>query len=142
MPKGIKKTTIPLKGSRKKIGRPRIKIKWDIVDKYLMAGCSGVQIAASMGICIDTLYDRCVLENKVSFSSYSLEKYEKGNASLFAKQFSVAMEGDKTMLVWLGKQRLKQKDKIHQDIESKQQISQLAIMELPDNGHRFITGES
>jgi hypothetical protein len=33
------------------------------------------------------------------------------NSSLRRKQFEVAMKGDRTMLIWLGKQYLEQRDK-------------------------------
>jgi hypothetical protein len=38
-----------------------------------------------------------------------------GKASLRSKQYELAMDGDKTMLVWLGKNRLDQRDKSEVD---------------------------
>ena len=111
-------------------------INWEFVDNLLIAGCNGVQIAANLGIHPDTLYIRCEREKGVVFSAYLSEKRSKGNSMLLAKQFQMAYEGDKTMLVWLGKQRLDQSEKINQKIDSKQQISQKHILELPDNGRR------
>lgn len=91
-------------------GRPNKRINWDDVDKFLVAGCSGVQVAASLGIHRDTLYDRCEKKFGKKFSEYSAEKKQKGNSLLLGKQFHVAMSGNTTMLVWLGKQRLGQEE--------------------------------
>lgn len=91
-------------------GRPKIKIDWKEVDKYLICGCSGAQVAASLGICDDTLFKRCIEEKKMNFSDYSAKKRQKGNALLHATQFQVARSGNTSMLIWLGKQRLEQKE--------------------------------
>lgn len=142
MPKGIRKDTIPKVGNNpnheerpKKRnplgGRPPIPIDWKVVDKYLMAGCSAPQVAAYLSISAETLRDRCLKENGVDFSSYSLEKLEKGNSQILGKQYQIALEGDRTMLVWLGKNRLKQSDKVHQIIETKQEIIQKKVLVIP-----------
>ena len=91
-------------------GRKPKPINWDDVDKFLVSGASGIQIAAYVGVCQDTLYQRCKKDKGVDFSVYLEEKRQKGNSLLLGKQFQVAMAGNTTMLVWLGKQRLKQTD--------------------------------
>ena len=96
---------------KRKAGRPEIKIDWSKVDKYLQAQCNGIGIAGLLGISKDTLYDKCLEDNKTLFSDYSALKKGEGKELLRAKQFSTAMEGDKTMLVWLGKQYLDQKER-------------------------------
>jgi hypothetical protein len=86
-------------------------INWETVDGMLIAGCSGIQCAAAIGIHHDTLYDRCVQEKKVSFSVYSQAKRAHGDGLLHAAQFQKAYKDkNPTMLIWLGKQRLRQKD--------------------------------
>jgi hypothetical protein len=94
------------------MGRKKINIDWDKVDGYLKAQCSGLGIASILGICEDTLYRRCVLEKKQEFQEYAAFKKGEGREILRAKQFKAAMDGDKTMLIWLGKQYLEQSDKI------------------------------
>jgi hypothetical protein len=93
------------------MARPKANIDWNIVNKYLQAQCDGVGIAGLIGIHPNVLYAACKEFNKLSFSDYSQQKKGEGKELLRAKQFQVAMEGDKTMLVWLGKQYLDQKDK-------------------------------
>ena len=77
----------------------------------LEADCTGTEIAATLGVHPNTLYRSCETENKVSFGDYSAIKRASGDRLLKVKQFEVAMTGDKTMLVWLGKQRLGQSEK-------------------------------
>ena len=92
-------------------GRKPIEIDWRKVEQLLEAGCKGTEIAAFLGINIDTLYDRVKQTFNVDFSVYSLKFKSKGDSLLRAKQFETAMKGDKTMQIWLGKQRLGQKEK-------------------------------
>jgi|HubBroStandDraft_2_1064218.scaffolds.fasta_scaffold116109_2 hypothetical protein len=89
---------------------PVKQIDWDLVDEMLKKGCVGTQIAARIGIHADTLYHRCEDEKGVLFSAYAQQKREKGDALLHETQFNLAMKEDRGMLIWLGKQRLGQKD--------------------------------
>jgi hypothetical protein len=105
-----------------KRGRPKVEIDWDKVGKMLEAGCFATGIAATLGIDESTLYRRCPEDNKVDFSTYSQQKKAKGDELLRQVQYQTAVgyrdpktqkkyEPDKTMLIWLGKQRLGQSDK-------------------------------
>lgn len=93
------------------MGRKKIKIDWNKVDNSLMAGANGVQVSAMLGISFDTLSRRCKEDKKADFADYLRQKREKGNNLLHAKQYELAMKGDRGMLIWLGKQRLDQSDK-------------------------------
>lgn len=93
-------------------GRPKAEIDWNQVGKLLEAGGSAVGIAAMIGITEDTLYNRCKSDLNQDFSAFRQQKLAKGDELLRSKQFQVAMSGDKTMLIWLGKNRLGQTDKI------------------------------
>jgi hypothetical protein len=99
------------------MARPKTDIDWKTVNKLLEADCEGTEIAAYLGIVPNTLYRRCETDHKISFSKYLQEKKAKGNSLLKVKQFDKAMSGDRTMLVWLGKQRLGQSEKAQQSIE-------------------------
>lgn len=92
-------------------GRPKANIDWEKVKKLLIAGCSGAEIAANFGLNQHTIYERCVTDNGMTFSDYSNQYYKKGESLLREVQFDKALSGDNTMLVWLGKNRLKQKEK-------------------------------
>lgn len=94
------------------MARPNKEIDWDMVDKLLEADCEGTEIAAHIGIHPETLYKRCQKEKGIGFSEYLKEKKAKGNSLLKKVQFDAAVvDKDRGMLIWLGKQRLGQKDK-------------------------------
>jgi len=107
------------------MGRPRSKIDWKKVDNLLKAQCDGTVIAGMLGIHYNTFYLAVEHKFKIGFSEYSAAKKTEGKEILRAKQYQVAMEGDKTMLVWLGKQYLGQKDKQVSEIEFNDPFSEL-----------------
>jgi len=118
------------------MARPKKKIDWKEVDKYLVAGATGTEVAAVLGIHPETLYGRCKEEHKIGFSDYLQQKREKGDSMLKLKQFEQAMEGDRGMLVWLGKNRLNQSDKkevkhdASVEVDTKADLTKLSIDEL------------
>lgn len=94
-----------------KAGRPFIEIDWKKVDFFIEAGCSGTEIASMIGVHHDTFYNRISAEYGETFSEYSAKRRPKGDASIRVKQYQKALQGDNHMLIWLGKNRLKQKDR-------------------------------
>jgi len=110
--------------------RPKAKIDWEQAGKLIAAGCDGVQVAAYFGIMPDTLYFRCETDNKQGFSDFLREKRAKGDALLYATQYELALKDkNPTMLVWLGKQRLGQREKQDTDITSN---GNTIFVKLPD----------
>jgi hypothetical protein len=99
---------------KKPLGRPRAEIDWKVVDDYLECGCSGAEIAARLGISGDALYNRVEEEFKTNFSAYSQQKKQSGEVLLKKAQFDKAIgrteHGDNTLLIWLGKTRLDQRE--------------------------------
>lgn len=95
-------------------GRLEYPINWEKVDELLTAGCTGGEIAAHFGIHPETLYDRTAKKYNKPFSEYSYEMRQKGDSLLRQAQFDKALgrnkDADNTMMVWLGKNRLKQSD--------------------------------
>lgn len=111
----------------KKTGHPLKEIDWKKVDELMIAGCLGTEIAAYFGIHPDTFYKRVEKEKGMGFSAYIQEKNSKGESILRAHQYAKALgltdKGDNTLLIWLGKTRLKQKEHedqiITKEVESK-----------------------
>ncbi len=97
-------------------GRPKADIDWAVVGKLLEAGCAGTDIASQFGISVATLRVRCKQDNNLSFSAFCQQKRQSGDNLLRAAQYKTAMEGNTTMLIWLGKQRLGQSDKAQTEI--------------------------
>lgn len=96
----------------KKSGRKPAVIDWELVDRLLVSGCNGTDIAGHIGIHHDTLYGRCMSDKKTSFTAYSQQKRSSGNCLLRVAQFDQAVrKRDRGMLIWLGKNRLGQSDK-------------------------------
>jgi len=93
-------------------GRPLIDIDWDQVDSMCQIQCTGEEIASVLNIDYDTLASACKREYKRSFSDYISEKKLGGKASLRRNQWKLAEDGNATMLIWLGKNVLDQKDKL------------------------------
>jgi len=106
------------------MGRPRKEIDWDLVDDYLRAHCDGTGIANVLGIAADTLYLACKNKFNMTFSAYSAIKKSEGIELIRKKQFDLAMSGNSSMLVWLGKQYLGQQEK--------RELSIPQLAELPD----------
>ncbi len=93
-------------------GRPPIPIDWMKIDEHLEAGCSGLKIASLLNIDRDTLYDRVREKYGMYFSEYSALKQTCGDDLIKKAQFDKAIgrsrAGDTTLLVHLGRVRLKQ----------------------------------
>lgn len=99
------------KGPAKEPGRPKIPIDWDKVKGLIAAGASGATIAYEIGCTPDTLYVRCQEDQGMEFTSFKLLHHGRGDDILRIKQFELAKGGDVTMLKWLGKNRLGQRDR-------------------------------
>lgn len=92
--------------------RPRTPIDWDLVANMCAAGCHGPTIAAQIGVTDDTLYIRTKKDHGIDFTAYRLKHLMRGDDVLRSKQFELAQKGDVTMLKWLGKNRLGQRERI------------------------------
>lgn len=83
----------------------------------LEAGCSGVQVAQSIGIHENTLYNRCKDEQGMDFVAFRAKNRAKGDNNILVAQYEAAVKDkDKTMLIWAGKQRLDQSEKQKTDL--------------------------
>lgn len=112
--------------------KPKLNINWNEVYKLLEAGCSGTEIAAFLGISKMTLYSRSRVDLKRDFSEVKQEYRRRGDSLLRAKQYQMAMAGDKTMMIFLGKNRLNQADKIEQKVKGDFTTQTKVVMPEPD----------
>lgn len=97
------------------MGRPQVKIDWEQMEKLLALQCTQIEIASWFDCSEDTLERACKREHSVTFAEYSRQKRKKGCISLRRKQYEVAMSGNVSMLIFLGKQYLNQYDKVVHD---------------------------
>ena len=99
------------------MARPLAQIDWDQVDKMCAIHCTGEEQAAVLGVDYDTLNAACKRELGVGFSDYFKQKASSGKMSLRRKQYTAAMDGNTTMLVWLGKNWLGQTDQVEPEAQ-------------------------
>ena len=92
------------------MGRPLKQIDEGLVQELARIACTNEEIAAICECSTDTLTRR--------FAEVIKTGREHAKASLRRKQWGKAMEGNVTMLIWLGKQLLGQADQSRQDITS------------------------
>jgi hypothetical protein len=103
------------------MSRPEKHIDWLKVDQLLMAGCNGAQIAPHFDMHQETFYDRVRDKHGIGFTEYCAIKRKQGDSLLLAKQYEKALKGDNTLLIWLGKTRLEQKEAINYTHQSPDQ---------------------
>lgn len=93
-------------GSTRKRGRPRLEFtgaQEEQIAELAFNGCHIKTIAQLMEV-----DDKTILAH---FSTLIQKKRAEGRTALRRKQMQLALAGDNTMLIWLGKQRLDQSDK-------------------------------
>jgi len=88
------------------MARPKLKIDPKLVQDLAALGCKTTEIAVVVGCSVDTL-DR-------SFAEEMAKGRENLKISLRRWQLESAKKGNVVMLIWLGKQLLKQTDKVEQ----------------------------
>lgn len=125
------------KGKKGTKGRPEREYDEKIFENLCRALCTVDEIEAILNTNQKTLNKWCERFYKKTFQ----EVYEgfklHGKASLRRIQFRLA-EKNAGMAIFLGKNLLGQTDQIVQKVETKAQITHKAILELPDNGRRYV----
>lgn len=89
------------------MARPKLVIDPQLVHDLAAINCTMEEIAAITKCSVDTLERR--------FADIIKDGRDIGRSSVRRKQYEVATAGNVTMLIWLGKQLLGQKDKIEQE---------------------------
>jgi hypothetical protein len=117
------------------VARPQKPIDWADVDKLCGLQCTEEEIAQFLGVSVDTLARRCQADHEMSFAEYFDQKRGVGRVSLRRSQWQLAQKGNATMLIWLGKQYLGQKDKSVQELSGidGKPIQTSALSDLPED---------
>lgn len=113
-----KKTPKPPKNGKESIyydslttgGRPKKILNSkgiETVEKLAAMQCTDEEIASLVEMTVDTLTNEVNVE---AFMEAKKRGKEKGKASLRRLQYEAAQKGNVSMLIWLGKQYLGQKD--------------------------------
>jgi hypothetical protein len=113
-----------------KMGAPKKKLEnlefngWDMLEKmapfYI---CE--DIAETLKISSDSLTLRIKERYGLTFPEYKTKSLSKVRGSILAKQYELAIGGNVTLLIWLGKQYCNQTDKVEETTKSevKQEIA-------------------
>lgn len=96
---------------KKKVGRPKLDIDPELVEKLALIHCSVKEIATICNCHPDTI--------RKNFSDIIEKGKADGKMSLRRKQFEVALSGNTSMLIWLGKNILGQTDQPVSEDEKK-----------------------
>jgi len=96
-----------------KRGRPKEEIDYALVRRYAQAQCTQEMIAASLHLSLS----RCTHDEE--FLRVYHEAKEEGKQALLLAQMKSALNGNAQMQIWLGKQHLKQSDKVDTTNESR-----------------------
>ena len=94
-------------------GRPRKEIDWQRLDDIIV-WASQEYCAEQLNISIETLATAIKQRYGLSFPEYKNKRREPLKINLLVKQYEVAMRGNVSMLIWLGKQHLGQSDKVEE----------------------------
>jgi len=98
---------------------PKIfKPDWIQINKMCAIHCTGDEMANILGVDYKTLERACKRENNIKFGEYIKQNSAAGKMSLRRQQHTIAMQGNVTMLIWLGKNWLGQRDKSNEEIEA------------------------
>ena len=89
---------------------------WEQLDA-LIPWSNEAYCAEQLGLNVDTLAARIKEKTGLSFSEYKQQKKEPLRINLLKKQYDVAMMGNVSMLIWLGKNELNQTDKVDQKVD-------------------------
>lgn len=89
-------------------GRPDVPIDLDVVERAASIGCTVEEISALVGCSRRTMFYR--LKDDPAIQDAIERGRDKGAATLRRHQWQKATAGSDTMLIWLGKQMLGQRD--------------------------------
>lgn len=86
-------------------GRPPKTVDWEEFDKLCALQCTLKEFEYFFEMDDKTLDALCLREKGMGFSDYFELKRQAGKISLRRRMFQLAQKDDKTMLIWLTKQK-------------------------------------
>jgi len=98
--------------------KPMTEKQFEQLVAMIRIQCTAIEICGILGMSEDTLGRRIAernIEGVKNFADLYKKHSGEGKASLRRMQWKAAEAGNPTMLVWLGKNMLDQRDKVEQD---------------------------
>ena len=87
---------------KRKVGRPKAKLSVEAIGQMALEGAKNSEIAALLGVADETITD--------NFSKILTQKRAERRTNIRRKQYTLAINGNVSMLIWLGKQELEQRE--------------------------------
>lgn len=109
------------------IGPPFKDIDFADFEKCCQMQCTQEEIAGWFEIDEETLVDRVTQHYNKPYSEVYKKYSAGGKCSLRRRQFRRAQNGDKVMMIWLGKQYLGQSEKVEQ------KVTEISLKDVPDH---------
>jgi len=95
----------------KKMGRPKLAIDQELFESLCQIQCTEAEIAGALKVSPDTILRWCKEIYNETFAEAFKKLSADGKSSLRRAQWKAALNGNSTMLIWMGKQVLGQVDK-------------------------------
>lgn len=130
-----KKKTAKKGGRRPGAGRKKVELsegQWKALEAMCVLTDKKHRVARAIGHDEKTLSRIIKDKHGVDFSEFIHKRFEEGNFKLLSKQWDKAMEGNISMLIWLGKNRLGQRDMPELDDKAMQQVEDFVIQFIGD----------
>lgn len=120
------------------MGRPNIEFDYEQFERLCEYHCTLNEIAGIMDVSEDTVERACKKKYKKTFAEVFRLKASKGKMSLRRTQYQMAMNGSVPMAIWLGKNWLKQAERIEHIEEKKNSYEEIDSIsdDEPDNQTR------
>lgn len=122
------------------VGRPPIVFDPDVIEGLAAIQCTNEEIAAVVGCSADTIERR--IRDDPEFAEALQRGKARGRETLRRTQWQGAMDGNPTMLIWLGKQVLGQRDHIDQNLSGEIGLYRLTEDELRVRAHSLLAKAS
>lgn len=104
-------------------------IDWKLFEKLCSRFATRSEISYLLGVSEKTLNDRCQKKYKLQFQQ-AFERFSSdARVSIRRKQLEVALEGNVTMLIWLGKMYLGQREPKE---ETNDKVTEVKVVMHPD----------
>lgn len=120
----MRKPPAPPPEPKRKRGRPPLELDEKVIAGLARIDCTMIEIAAVVGCSVDTLernYAEVIEKNR-----------KEGHSSIRRQQYKLAMAGNPTMLIWLGKMQLGQRETVRQEHSGVDGAPQKIIVEYAD----------
>ena len=112
MPRRRKTPVAPPAPEPAKMGRPLADINWADVATMASNFCPTEDIASVVGVSACTIERRCLHDHGITFAAWADQRRSGSRNALRNMQLKTALSGNIVMMIWLGKQLLRQTDKV------------------------------